>query len=87
MRWMRCFRACRAAMDQRSRLLVIGELMGSGAAPGMPAHLDLRMLVIFGEAGLRTEDELRALLAEASLSVTRIVTAGRAGALVEATCT
>ena len=72
------FRACRAAMGQRSQLLVIGELMGSGAAPGTPAHLDLRMLVIFGEAGLRTEDELRALLAEASLSVTHIVTAGRA---------
>ena len=45
------------------------------------------MLVICGEAGLRTEDELRALLAEARLSVTHIVTAGRAGAIVEATRT
>jgi hypothetical protein len=37
-------------MGQRSRLLIIGELMGFGAASGPAAHLDLRMLVIFGEA-------------------------------------
>jgi len=78
------FQACRCVMGQRSRLLVIGELMGFGAAPGPAALLDLRMLVIFGEAGLRTEAELRALMAEAGLSVTRIVGTGRAGAIVEA---
>ena len=42
------------------------------------------MLVIFGGARLRTEQELRALLAEAGLSVTRIVDAVRAGKIVEA---
>jgi hypothetical protein len=78
------FHACRAAMGQQSRLLVIEELMGSSGAPGPAAHLDLRMLVIFGEAGLRTQARLRALLAEAGLSVTRIVGAGRAGTIVEA---
>jgi hypothetical protein len=36
------------------------------------------MLVIFGDTGLGTEAELRALLAEAGLSATRIVRAGRA---------
>jgi hypothetical protein len=46
--------------------------------------LDLRMLVIFGEAGLRTEEELRTLLIDAGLRITRIVSAGRAGAIVEA---
>ena len=44
----------------------------------------MRMLVIFGAAGLRTESELRALMAEAGLSVTRIVGTERAGAIVEA---
>jgi hypothetical protein len=78
------FQACRSAMGQRSRLLVIGELMGFDAAPGPAAHLDLRMLVIFGEAGLRTEAELRALMAEAGLSVMRIIGTERAGAIVEA---
>ena len=34
------------------------------------------MLVIFGETGLRTKSELRALLAEAGLLVTRVVGAG-----------
>jgi hypothetical protein len=56
------FYACRAAMGQRSRLLVIEELMGSGGALGPAAHLDLRMFVIFGEAELRTVAQLRALL-------------------------
>jgi hypothetical protein len=55
-----------------------------GTAPGPVAQLDLRMLVIFGEAGLRTKAELRGLLAEAGLLVTRVVGAGRAGAIIEA---
>jgi len=42
------------------------------------------MLVIFGETGLRTKSQLRALLAEAGLLVTRVVGAGRAGAIIEA---
>ena len=42
------------------------------------------MLVIFGDTGLGTEAELRALLAEAGLLVARIVEAGRTGAIVEA---
>jgi hypothetical protein len=58
--------------------------MGAGAEAGPAAQLDLRMLVIFGEAGLRTEDETRALLDEAGLRVTRIIAAGRAGTILEA---
>ena len=66
-------------------LLIIGELMGIGAALGPAVRLDLRMLVVFGEAGVRTEDELRTLLVNAGLRIARIVAAGRAGAIVEAT--
>jgi hypothetical protein len=55
------FRACHTAMSRHGRLLVIGGLMGTGAAVGPAALSDLRMLVIFGEAGVRTEEELRAL--------------------------
>jgi O-methyltransferase len=78
------FQTCHAAMSPRSRLLIIGELMGTGAAAGPAAHLDLRMLVIYGEAGVRTEEELRTLLTNAGLRITRIVGAGRAGSIVEA---
>jgi len=77
-------RGCQAAMGQQSRLLVIGQLMGTGATPGPAALSDLRMLVIMGKAEVRTEEELRALLANAGLRITRIVATGRAGAIVEA---
>jgi hypothetical protein len=78
------FQASRAAMGPHSRLLVIGELMGSGVTPASAVHADLRMLVIVGEAGVRTEEELRTLLVDAGLRITRIIAAGRAGAIVEA---
>jgi hypothetical protein len=77
-------RGCHAAMGQQSRLLVIGQLMGTGAAPGPGALLDLRMLVIIGKAEVRTEAELRALVVDAGLRIISIVAAGRAGAIVEA---
>jgi hypothetical protein len=77
-------RACHATMSRHSRLLVIGALLGTGATAGPAAQADLRMLVIFGEAGVRTEEELRALLADSGFQVMRIVPAGRAGAIVEA---
>jgi hypothetical protein len=78
------FRACHTTMSRHGRLLVIGGLMETGAAVGPAAQSDLRMLVIFGEAGVRTEEELRALLADGGFQVTRVVPAGRAGAIVEA---
>jgi hypothetical protein len=79
----RVFQACHAAMSPYSRLLVIGELMGVDAALGRAVQSDLRMLVVFGEAGVRTEGELRTLLADAGLRITRIAGAGRAGIVVE----
>jgi hypothetical protein len=45
------------------------------------------MMVIFGEAGVRTEEELRALLADGGFQVTRSIPAGHAGTIVEATPT
>jgi hypothetical protein len=78
------FRACHAAMAEHSRLLIIGELMGTGAELGRAAHADLRMLVIFGESGVRTEKELETLLVEANLRITRVAAAGLAGTIVEA---
>jgi hypothetical protein len=78
------FRACHATMGRHSRLLIIGALIGTGAAAGPAAQTDLHMMVIFGEAGVRTEEELRALLADGGFQVTRIVPAGHAGTIVEA---
>jgi hypothetical protein len=77
------FRACYAAMGRHSRLLIIGVLIGTGAVAGPAAQSDLRMMVIFGEAGVRTEEELRALLADGGFQV-RSVPAGHAGTIVEA---
>jgi hypothetical protein len=42
------------------------------------------MMVIFGEAGVRTEAELRGLLTKSGFHVSRIIPAGAAGAIVEA---
>ena len=79
------FRACHAAVvDGHSRLLIIGEIIGTGATVGPAIQLDLRMLVIFGEARVRTEEELRTLLTDGGFQLTRVVPAGRAGAIVEA---
>jgi hypothetical protein len=81
---VRLFRACNAAMGGHGRLLIIGTLIGPGAATGAATQVDLRMVVIFGEAGVRTEEELRALLAEVGFQVTRSIPAGHAGTIVEA---
>ena len=78
------FRACNAAMGQHGRLLIIGTLIGPGAISGPATQADLRMMVIFGEAGVRTEEELRALLADGGFQVTRSISAGHAGIIVEA---
>jgi hypothetical protein len=77
-------RACHTAMDRHSRLLIIEEVIGSGTSVGPAVQLDLSMLVNFGEAGVRTEEELRALLTEGGFQLTRVVPAGRAGTIVEA---
>jgi hypothetical protein len=81
------FRACHAAMGRPGRLLIIGRLMETGTAIGPAAQSDLHMMLIFGEAGLRTAEELRALLADGGFQVTHMVPAGRAGAIVEASPT
>ena len=78
------FRACHAAMDGNSRLLIVGDIIGSGASVRPAVQKDLSMLVNFGEAGVRTEEELRALLTGCGFQLTRLVLAGRAGAIVEA---
>ena len=78
------FRACQAAMAEHSRLLIIGELMEADAALGRAAHADLRMLVIFGKSGVRSQEELETLLVEANLRITRVAAAGLAGTVVEA---
>jgi O-methyltransferase domain/Dimerisation domain len=78
------FRACHGAMAGHGRLLVIGGLIGTGPAASAAAQGDLTMLVIFGQAGVRTEEEMRSLLTDSGFHVTRVIPAGRAGAVVEA---
>ncbi len=81
---VKVFRACHGAIGGHGRLLVIGGLLGTGPAAAAAAQGDLAMMVIFGEAGVRTEQEIKSLLTNGGFQVTRIVPAGRGGAVVEA---
>jgi len=66
-------RACRAAMDDSARLLVIEMVLPAGNEPFFGKLLDLEMLVITPGGRERTEAEYRALFAEADLALTRVV--------------
>jgi hypothetical protein len=54
-------RACRAAVAERGRLLIVEHLLVPGATPAHVAWLDLQMLVEFGEGRQRSADELARL--------------------------
>lgn len=66
---------CRRSIGPEGTLLVVDDVMPSGADPGVPRHMDLHMLVIVGGQE-RTEEEWRDLLAEHAFELTRVVPAG-----------
>ncbi len=80
-------RTIRAAMGERSRLLVVEPIVPQrpGASPfdAMIASTDLNMLIVTGGKE-RTEAEFRALLAAAGLSVTRVAATPAAMSVIEA---
>jgi hypothetical protein len=77
-------RNCRAALPDNGKLLII-EYVVSDGPDGIPAKLfDLQMLVYFGRARERSEDELRQLLAQAGFTLTRIIPTSTGISVIEA---
>lgn len=62
---------CRAAMNEKGRVLVVDNVIPPGNDPGWGKLLDLQMLVIGGRE--RTQKEFAALFAEAGLKLTRVI--------------
>jgi hypothetical protein len=77
-------RSCRAAMGDRSRLLVIEHVLPPGNAPSWGKLLDLQMLVLTPGGRERDEAGFRALLASTGLRLERIIPAGPTASLIEA---
>ena len=74
---------CRAAMTPDSRLLLIESIVPARGAPTFLTFLDLWMLVFAGGRE-RTEEEYRALLKSAGLSLNRIVPTRSPVSVIEA---
>ncbi|MBV8541951.1 MAG: hypothetical protein JO063_11575 [Pseudonocardiales bacterium] len=76
--------ACRAAMTDTARLLLVEILLPDGAAPSRGKLVDVEMLVMTTGGRQRTEAEFRALLDRAGLRLTRVVPSSGMVSLVEA---
>jgi hypothetical protein len=83
---LRILRNCRAAMDDRARLLIGEALLDPDPARGEPTAylLDAHMMAIFGEARERTESEFRDLLASSGFAVERSIATPSPFSLIEA---
>ncbi|HWA98022.1 MAG TPA: methyltransferase [Pirellulales bacterium] len=82
-RSLRILRACRAAMSTAARLLIVESVIAPGNEPSFGKLLDLNMLVVPGGEE-RTEEEYRALLAQAGFELTRVVPTVAEVSVVEA---
>ncbi|MFD7233936.1 methyltransferase [Streptomyces syringium] len=81
---LRILRACRAAMKDGSRLLVIDAVIVRDNAPDLGKTLDVLMMTSLNGRE-RGEQEFRRLLAEAGLRLTRVLPTPSAMSIVEAT--
>lgn len=62
---------CRAAMNEKGKVLVVDNVVSSGNEPSWGKLLDMQMLIIGGRE--RTKEEFAALFAAAGLKLARIV--------------
>lgn len=74
---------CRRAMDSGSTLLIVEMLVPPGNNPSAAKLLDLEMFVVTGGRE-RTEQELRSLLQDSGLSLSRLTPAGGESFVLEA---
>jgi hypothetical protein len=77
-------RACRAAMNAHSRLLVIEHVMAPGNARSWGKLLDLQMLVLSPGGRERDQAGFEALMDSAGLRLERVIPAGATASLIEA---
>jgi hypothetical protein len=77
-------RTCRAAMTDSACVLLAEIVLPEGPAPSMGKLADLEMLVMTAGGRQRTEAELRALLGQAGLRLTRTIPSAGMVSLVEA---
>ena len=75
-------RNCRAAMTPTSRLLIIELVLREGNAPGFGSS-DMVMMTLTGGAE-RTAAEFASLLAQAGLTMTRVLPTTTSASIVEA---
>ncbi len=81
---VRILRTCRAAMTDRACVLLAEIVLPDGPAPSLGKLADLEMLVMTAGGRQRTEAELRALLGQAGLRLTRTIPSASMVSLVEA---
>jgi hypothetical protein len=80
---VRILRCCRAAMDDRARLLVVDAVVPTGNAPHPGKVMDILMMV-FAAGRERTEQEFRALFEKADLQLAKITMTPSTLSIVEA---
>jgi hypothetical protein len=76
-------RNCRRAMDAQAKLLVIERVLPVGGEPAIGKMVDITMMVMTGGME-RTEDEYRALLAQAGFTLRRVLFTHSAASVLEA---
>jgi hypothetical protein len=62
---------CRAAMNEKGRVLVVDNVIPPGNDPNWGKLLDIQMLIIGGRE--RTKKEFATMFAQAGLKMTRVV--------------
>jgi hypothetical protein len=77
-------RACRAAMDDRGKLLVVERVMRPGNDPDPAKFSDLNMLVVAGGRE-RTADDFELLYGEAGFRLSNIIRTGSPYNIIEGT--
>ena len=81
---VRVLRACREAMADRGRVLIVDPLVPASGDYAVSTKLsDVLMMAVF-EGRERTEDELAALAAQAGLTLSRVIPTGGALTIIEA---
>jgi hypothetical protein len=81
---VRILRVCRDAMAADGRVLLVERVIQAGNDPDPAKYLDLNMLVMLGGRE-RTVDDFQMLLADAGLSLTRVVPTRSGFSVIEGT--
>ena len=83
---VRILRTCRAAMSERSLLLLGEEILEPDPARGRATSylIDMQMMAMFGRARARSEAEFRALFDQTGFSLRRVIATSSAVSIIEA---